>query len=672
MALEFVGGKSANGTSADFAISLTSLVGGISATAATGDLVIVATGFSRTLSSANPGVATSGYTEVADIAGNDIRDAQFSVNWKLMGGTPDTSVTCLGSGDASLGSVGIVYVWRNADQLTPLDVTRATVTGANSAIPDAPAITPVTAGSVVVATGLGTGAASDAIVTAPSGYTNAFNTSSSGALSEHAIIGVASKAWSGSGAEDPPAWTGWTTSTSDSWAAVTLAIRPAADGATYTLTAAQGSFTLTGQTTNLKAARKLTAGSGSFSLTGQTTNLKKGYAFSVSQASFVLSGQTATFQATRKLTASQGSFSLSGQTANLKRGYTFTAAQGSFALTGQTTTFSIGAVATYYLDASDAAISDPNSVWSNDANAFNGNTTDSASTATTGSTLSNFLLGEGTNAPTSGGTITQVRARVYALNGGDTPGTTSAVIYSNGLGELLGTATRIGSLGVAGYGNYITLNTPSGGWTWQKVNDLETKIYLSGGEEPSSNVYKVEVEVTFNNSAVSLTAAQGLVSVTGGVTNFLRGLVFSLEQGVFNLTGQAVSFAQDEVMTAIYGTFTVTAQSANMVVSRVLRATHAAISLTGHNMNVKVGRLLTAIHRTYTLSGKDIEIRADRLLNTDNGAFALAGQTVGFISSGVLIGAQANFILSGQDANFILTQTEPSVIPRRMLMGVGI
>jgi len=152
-------------------------------------------------------------------------------------------------------------------------------------------------------------------------------------------------------------------------------------------------------------------------------------------------------------------------------------------------------VNTYYFNGSDAAATDPDAVWTNDANAFDGLTTTSASVATTGSTASNFLLAEGTNAPTTGSTITQVRARIYATTTSDDLNPNmEAAIYTNALGELLGSPQKSG---LEGWGSWATLSTPSGDWTWQKINDLEVKVYRVGGILPlTSNAFRVEVEVT--------------------------------------------------------------------------------------------------------------------------------------------------------------------------------
>ncbi|MEK7511046.1 MAG: hypothetical protein AAB582_02335 [Patescibacteria group bacterium] len=230
--LTYVGGAEASGNSASFNVSLTSLAGGSGSAAIEGDLVIVSSGFVST-ANGNPGVSTSGFAELNDLYANDTRDANFSVSWKLMTSSPDTTVACNGSGSATNGAVCVVHVWRNVDQTTPFDVASTSVATTNSAAPNSPSIAPTTAGAIVIATGLGTGAADDAAVTAPAGYGNQVDISVDPGNS--AIVGISSKAWV-SGAEDPAAWTNWTTSTSDSYAAFTLALRPAGN-TTYTQSA---------------------------------------------------------------------------------------------------------------------------------------------------------------------------------------------------------------------------------------------------------------------------------------------------------------------------------------------------------------------------------------------------------------------------------------------------
>jgi hypothetical protein len=108
-----------------------------------------------------------------------------------------------------------------------------------------------------------------------------------------------------------------------------------------------------------------------------------------------------------------------------------------------------GAVATtttYYMDGSDVAANDPNAVWTNETNADDGDTGTDASTTDSHTITDGNLDIEGTNAPASGGTITNVRARTH-------DGTN--------------------------YSNYQILDIPSGGWTWAKVQALESVSYYT-------------------------------------------------------------------------------------------------------------------------------------------------------------------------------------------------
>lgn len=148
-------------------------------------------------------------------------------------------------------------------------------------------------------------------------------------------------------------------------------------------------------------------------------------------------------------------------------------------------------VAYYTFDASDAAVSDPNNVWTDDAYAADGRNSWEATTASTGSTSSNFLHIQGTTAPSSGYTISQVRVKMYGSSGDYD---VSATVYTDGLAESLGTGTMS-----AGASSFTALSTPSGGWTWAKLQALEVKVYATN-TTASGRVAKVELEVTTSNA----------------------------------------------------------------------------------------------------------------------------------------------------------------------------
>lgn len=142
----------------------------------------------------------------------------------------------------------------------------------------------------------------------------------------------------------------------------------------------------------------------------------------------------------------------------------------------------------------DIGVYDPDSYWIDDANAFDGSILTSATTNNNaGGVSSNYLIGKGTNTPTSGGEINQVRARIYGFNT-NVATTLNASIYTDSLAELLGTAQNNETS--AGWGSYVTLDPPSGGWTWEELNILEVKINVTLGGFIFTDAYKVEIEVT--------------------------------------------------------------------------------------------------------------------------------------------------------------------------------
>lgn len=169
---------------------------------------------------------------------------------------------------------------------------------------------------------------------------------------------------------------------------------------------------------------------------------------------------------------------------------------------------------TYFFNISDGGPTDADTVWTDDASAFDGSTTTFAFTTSVGTVSSNFLLGEGTDAPTSGGTITQVRARLYAS----------------------------GNVGTPGFGSYTTLTAPTGGWDWTKVDALEVKNYFDesdgfltthgavytnslaellgianksiSGASTSARIYRTEIEVTSIGAGGRTAISTGRVVVT--------------------------------------------------------------------------------------------------------------------------------------------------------------
>lgn len=112
----------------------------------------------------------------------------------------------------------------------------------------------------------------------------------------------------------------------------------------YDLTAAVGSFALTGQAVALDRIRAIPIGVGSFTLGGQAVGLEATRKLSVAAATFGVTGQAVDLEAARELSAAVATFTLTGQTAGIGRTYQLAMGVGGFSLTGQAVNFVTGPV----------------------------------------------------------------------------------------------------------------------------------------------------------------------------------------------------------------------------------------------------------------------------------------------------------------------------------------
>jgi hypothetical protein len=203
-------------------IDLTSLTGGIGSTALENDLVLVVWG-GRDNANRTLDLDTAGYTKEVDLFADDTYDAGMSVSHKFMGVTPDTTVAATNP-SISYTYVIYVYVWRGVDLTTPMDVTPTTATGVNTKFVDPPAITPTTAGNVMIACGISSGYLGSAVFASATDFPDHFDST----LSTDTNSGVGWRDDLPAGvAFDPAVWTsavGY--NIRDAWTAATLVLRP--------------------------------------------------------------------------------------------------------------------------------------------------------------------------------------------------------------------------------------------------------------------------------------------------------------------------------------------------------------------------------------------------------------------------------------------------------------
>lgn len=153
----------------------------------------------------------------------------------------------------------------------------------------------------------------------------------------------------------------------------------------------------------------------------------------------------------------------------------------------------------------NGSTTDPNSVWTNDANISDSSLTTPATVASNGSTSSNYLQVDGTNAPGSGSTIRGVYARFYA----DTLSSTAegrVAISTDTWAEVLGTLSQ-SSTTTDAWTTWTALTTPTGGWSWSVLQNLECRAWRNSGSG-TFRVYMVQIAVVTDAGGSDLGAVE--------------------------------------------------------------------------------------------------------------------------------------------------------------------
>lgn len=596
MAIAFVGGTTATkagATSGNTTIALNSgLTGGSRASVQAGDLVIAvfATGAAadRTLAITD---GTTGYTLIGSelYANGTTYDTNLRVAYKFMGSTPDTSTTFGPTGNAQDAGAMCVYVFSGVDSGTPLDVAATTATGTGTGRPNGASILPTTTGAYVVVAGggaAGTGAVYTQSGTELSGFKSATSVDTNDAM-----MGIGYFAWT-SGTFDPVVWTGGTTNAADSWAAVTVALRPSAP-TNYPLTANSGSYSVTGSSATVSKNRAVTSSSGSYALTGESATITKvkSYPITALSGAYSLTGRAAEIRYVQTLPASvahllteagdnlaqedgfllaieplefivttgQGSYSYAGSNATIKRGLALTASSGAYSLTGQSATLLKTRVIT----------------------------------ASSGS---------------------------YALSG-----QTATIRRSKSVTSSSGTYSITGQAATLAKGRSLTASAGSYALSGQAATVLRSK---------------------------SVTASSGAYSLTGQSSTLVKGKSLTANSGSYSLTGQSADItkttATSYTVTALSGSYSLTGQTATLQKSKAVTASSGSYALTGQSATVYRNRSLTANSGTYDITGQSADlthgIPGAYSITALSGSYSLTGQpaTISLGASTQVTGGSGN------------------------------
>lgn len=620
-ALVYVGGMSANrtgSTSAGLSLDLTTISGGVG-TIQQGDLVVVSIA-AGSVADRSVGMATPAGSPAwveTELYSNDDVDTNYVLAYRFHQSGDSTTYVTDPSGNNADGLSACVHVWRGVDTVTPMDVALQTATGINTGRPTPPAITPTTAGTVIVC-GAGGAAATGAVFTQSGSQLSNF-ISNRGNDNYDGVSGIGSFAWS-SGAFTPVQWTGNTTASTDSWAAVTIALRPllttpfddARQAAINGIVSAQGeaagwnakrsgipvtalvrtsdtvitltipsipTYDITAQEviTWTIPASILTGGVAIVATPTWTIDPSVAYSLAAGAGGFSLAGAATPVKllATRTMAAGTSAFSLSGTDVLLKKAYPLVANAGGFSLIGA--------------DVSLRATHTPLSA-----------------------------------APGS-----------FSLVGTDTSLRRNSRIPAD-LGEfdLAGTvALLLSTRKVAAGTGLFSLDG--------------TGVALLASHNPL-----VAAAASFNlaGTDVTLKAARNLAAGSG----------------TFALSGTAVSLLKASKLAAGAGAFSLSGTAVTLLAARKLVAGTTEFSLVGQDVGLVYvpgsgAYILVAGLGEFSLAGTDVYLKAIRKLIAAYGGFSLDGTNVALIADRTMAAWAGTYNLTGQSVELVYTIGEPSV-----------
>ena len=175
---------------------------------------------------------SSGYTNIIeDYASHATYMTNAAVFRKVMGATPDTTITSDGVATGSRSDAMSFIALRNVDTTTPEDgVTPLGAKASSDNVANPPSITPATDGAMVLATGCASLQESDTSG-GPSGYSN-FTENGGGGFTAYTLAALATKIIDPAVAENPGTF-GFT-QYNESYVAFSIAIRPLIIPAAFT------------------------------------------------------------------------------------------------------------------------------------------------------------------------------------------------------------------------------------------------------------------------------------------------------------------------------------------------------------------------------------------------------------------------------------------------------
>lgn len=377
-----------------------------------------------------------------------------------------------------------------------------------------------------------------------------------------------------------------------------------AGGPFPTLTAAQGSYSLTGQAVILTRQRKTSAVQGSYAITGQAVGLKRQLVMSAAQGSYGLTGQAVTLKR-QLVTAVQGSYVISGQSVGLTRQLKVTAVQGSYVLAGQAILFS----RTYVLAAVQGS----------------------------------YVL--------SGQAVGLYRAVIMSLVQGSYAVSGQSILFSHAytLAAVQGAYVLSGQ--VVGLYRAVTVALAQGSYT---VTGAEVDLAFGYYVGAVQGAYTLGGHTVSMTRQITLIATQGTYALTGQTAAITRALLSALAQGAYVLNGQTVELYRALMTVLSQGSYAINGQPVELTRQLKITAALGSYALNGQTLMFTRVYMLAAVQGAYSVTGQSMALTRAMIIDLAHGVYTLTGQSVALSHNYSINLTQGVYIYTGQSTAMLL------------------
>lgn len=405
----------------------------------------------------------------------------------------------------------------------------------------------------------------------------------------------------------------------------------------FTITAAAGSFTYSGNNANTIYNRRMVAETGAYSYSGNNANTLFNRRVVAETGTYSYSGNNANTLFNRDVIADTGAFTYAGNNATL----TYTTALNNYTITADTGSFTYSG---------------------NNANVlFNRNIAAETGAYTYSGNAANVLfnrrvIAEAGSYSYSGNAANVLYNRRIAAD-------PASFSYSGNNAGLLFNRKVIADAGSFAYsGN-------NAGLLYSRILTADTGAYTySGNNATLSYVTAVSYTLTADTGSFSysgndatlrvafrIAADTGTYTYSGNAANLLTTRRVVADTGSFSYAGNNANLLIGKKVIAEAGAFTYSGNAANLVASRKVIAEAGTFTYSGNAANLLSGRKVVADTGSYSYSGNAASVLYNRKVVADTGSYSYSGNAASILYNRKLIAAVGSFTYSGNAANISFT-----------------